>query len=123
MNCIDFVMKTSIHSHKPEIIPTKDLLKLLQIIIHFCDAPPHGSQFGGGGDAHPNGCPCGLNEHTILSEIKKKNIKLAILNVTSEEALAPMFSIFKQIMPDLISAKATKQDLQEQLLKIIEKEV
>jgi len=94
-----------------------------KIIVHFCDAPPHGSQFGGGGDAHPNGCPCGLNEHAILTDIKKKKIKLAILNVTSEEALAPMFNIFKQIMPDIICTKASKQDLKEQLDRIIEKVV
>jgi len=91
-----------------------------KIIVLFCDAPPHGSQFGGGGDAHPNGCPCGLTERIILDEMKQKKINFTILNVTSEEALAPMLSIFKQIMPELSTAKATKNDLMDRLTHVMD---
>jgi hypothetical protein len=86
-----------------------------KLIILLCDAPPHGLQYGGGGDAHPEGCPCGLTETKVLGEIKRQNIQLAVVNITSEEALAPMIRIFHQLLPQMIASRANKHDMMEQL--------
>lgn len=63
----------------------------------FCDAPPHGTKFGGGGDAFPNGCPCGLTEDEVLGRVAESGIHLSIINITSQQALAPMIEIFQKV--------------------------
>ena len=37
-----------------------DKFSTLRYIVHICDAPPHGKEFGGCGDGFPLGCPVGI---------------------------------------------------------------
>ena len=32
----------------------------LRYIIHVCDAPPHGKEYGNHHDSYPKGCPMGI---------------------------------------------------------------
>ena len=62
-------------------------------LIHILDAPPHGSEFGGGDD-YPKGCPCKLDYVKILKELDKMDTEYLVLNFTS--SVDKMVSIYKK---------------------------
>ncbi len=62
-------------------------------LIHILDAPPHGKEFGGGDD-HPEGCPCKLDYKKILKELDAMGTEYLVLNFTP--SVDKMVSIYKQ---------------------------
>lgn len=78
-------------------------------LILFCDAPPHGKQFGCRGDYFPKGCPCGLDEEDILNSIGQKGINLWMVTPDSD-MLDRTSLIFKNILPQLTWEKASLRD-------------
>jgi len=76
-----------------------------KICIFISDAPPHGV-FPEGGDAFPNGCPCGHNPMIIAGEMAAKNIilytvgveppigKFALLSLSTFQKLPYLFFLF-----------------------------
>jgi hypothetical protein len=77
--------------------------KAQKLVVVLCDAPPHGSKFHPNtiSDDFPEGCPCGLEETTILNEMKERKIKFSILGLEANDALDPMHKQFQEIYPEL----------------------
>jgi len=74
----------------------------LRLLIHVCDAPPHGKEFGGGDD-YPEGCPCKCDYKELLKKLYKMKVQYLILNFTS--SVDKMIAIFKQYHDDIDSIK------------------
>lgn len=45
--------------------------KSKKFLFHFLDGAPHGTEFGNGGDEHPNGCPCGKSMDDVFPDIRE----------------------------------------------------
>lgn len=97
-------------------------------IILFCDAPPHGSQFcsiemDGDKDNFPDGCPCGLNEVSLLNKVKQNGINFHFVDVSGLESLTQTYQLFANVIPHLKYTKIkygkNVSTLEEQLSEIL----
>lgn len=97
-------------------------------IFLICDAPPHGRQFIPLGNPHlfessdkfPDGCPCGLEEISVINEIREKKANFYILGRDCERNLSRMILVFKNIMPELIVEELEKGNYTSQMRRIFE---
>ncbi|KAA6416643.1 MAG: MHCK EF2 kinase domain family [Trebouxia sp. A1-2] len=69
-----------------------------RMIIHFADAPCHGSQYHSMHDDYPGGDPHGLNPEKMLHELASKNVDYYFLEVQSRDT-TKMTDIFKGCYP------------------------
>ncbi len=73
----------------------------LRLLIHVCDAPPHGKEFCCSSDDYPAGCPCGVDYKACLKKLGEMKVQYLVLNFTQE--VATMIKIFKMYHDDVES--------------------
>ena len=71
----------------------------LRLLIHVCDAPPHGKEFGCSSDDYPNGCPCKLDYKEALKKLGKLKVQYLVLNFTRD--VDTMINVYKQYYEDI----------------------
>ena len=71
----------------------KETEKILYLIA---DALPHGKQFGGSSDNFPEGCPCKLTEDEVLPVLRKMNVTLNVIQLTTE--VSSMVNIYSKLI-------------------------
>ena len=71
----------------------KETEKILYLIA---DALPHGKQFGGCSDDFPEGCPCKLTEDEVLPVLRKMNVALNVIQLTTE--VSSMVNIYSKLI-------------------------
>ncbi|CAG8731609.1 8313_t:CDS:1 [Acaulospora morrowiae] len=79
-----------------EAITTMTWRNVIRVLLHVCDAPPHGLRFNNLADTYPEGDPNGLTAEDVLENMKSKNIYYffgRINSLTNE-----MVRIFKSIL-------------------------
>lgn len=67
-----------------------------KFLLHFCDAPPHGSQYATRDleDNFIDGCPCGKNEIEILSKLNEMKIRYIVVKLNN--SIDKMIHFFNQ---------------------------
>jgi len=88
-------------------------------IILVCDAPGHGERFKGLRDNFPDGCPCGLDEVTILNLMQKLGINFWFIATGDYLYLEPTFTIFTALMPAMRIRKVYSKNFISTLIEII----
>ncbi|RHZ72301.1 hypothetical protein Glove_243g66 [Diversispora epigaea] len=68
----------------------------IRIILHVCDAPPHGLRFTNLSDTYPGGDPLGLTAESVLQEMKDKNISYFFGKITNDTE--GMIRVFREII-------------------------
>ncbi|RHZ72289.1 hypothetical protein Glove_243g57 [Diversispora epigaea] len=68
----------------------------IRIILHVCDAPPHGLRFTNLSDDYPDGDPHGLTAESVLQEMKDKNISYFFGKITNDTE--GMIRVFREII-------------------------
>ena len=60
--------------------------------FHLLDAPPHGSEFNGNKDNYPEGCTCGLEYITLLSDLRELEVDYTIIKLNN--SINKMIEVF-----------------------------
>ena len=68
------------------------LASLVKFCFHLLDAPPHGSEFNGNKDNYPEGCTCGLEYITLLSDLRELEVDYTIIKLNN--SINKMIEVF-----------------------------
>eukprot|EP01017_Pseudomicrothorax_dubius_P027585 TRINITY_DN319_c0_g1_i3.p1 TRINITY_DN319_c0_g1~~TRINITY_DN319_c0_g1_i3.p1 ORF type:complete len:529 (+),score=232.00 TRINITY_DN319_c0_g1_i3:143-1729(+) len=69
------------------------LENVIRILVHICDAPPHGKEFGASG-SHPEGCPCKKTTKEVADKLNHARIRYKLVKCT--DSVSQMAKIFKE---------------------------
>ncbi|CAG8504583.1 13183_t:CDS:1 [Acaulospora colombiana] len=70
----------------------------IRVLLHICDAPPHGRRFTDVSDDYPEGDPNGLTAEIVLRNMRSKGISYFFGKITSYTN--KMVEIFRSILGD-----------------------
>ena len=79
----------------------------LRLLIHICDAPPHGREFECSSDSYPDGCPCKIDYKVCLKRLSELKTQYLILNFTSY--VDKMVEVFKQFHDDIENLRIAQE--------------